>query len=122
MSVPEGKALIHAFVIGEKAEGLFALSDGEIVDRVLSEAREYFPAIPGQPLFSRVYRWEEAVCLAPGGMMRAMSQLRRDSLGNLRGLYFAGEYMGGVPSTNGALRSGIIAAEDCSKFLQSSIT
>lgn len=121
-SAPEGKALIHAFVIGEKAEALFALSDEEIADRVIAEAREYFPAIPSQPLFSRVYRWKEAVCLAPGGMMRAMSELRRQSLSSLRGLFFAGEYMGGVPSTNGALRSGIIAAEDCFEFLQGSIT
>ena len=116
-SVPEGKALVHAFVIGDKAEKLFALSDAEIANQVIEEAREYFPAIPRQPLFSRVYRWKEAVCLAPSGMMQALSQLRRRSLNHMQGLFFAGEYMGGVPSTSGALRSGMVAAEDCTRFL-----
>lgn len=119
-SVPEGKALVHAFVIGEKAEELFALSNAEIARRVIAEAREYFPSIPAQPLFSRVYRWKEAVSLAPGGMMEAMAHLRRSSLGRRQGLFFAGEYMGGVSSTNGALRSGMVAAEDCADFLSAS--
>ena len=119
-TVPEGKALVHAFVIGEKAEELFALSDADIAKRVIAEARGYFPAIPAQPLFSRVYRWKEAVSLAPGGMMKAMAHLRRSSPSRTPGLFFAGEYMGGVSSTNGALRSGMVAAEDCAEFLSAS--
>lgn len=65
-TVPEGKHLVDAFVIGEKAEELFALSDSEIEDRVVSDARRYLPAMPEKPLFTRVIRWHEAVCLAPG--------------------------------------------------------
>ena len=115
-SVPEGKALLHAFVARENAEELFAMSDDEAANRVIEEAGRYFPSMPAQPIFTRVYRWHEAVCLAPAGMMKAMSEMRRRSRSSVKGLFFAGEYMG-KPSTNGALRSGIVAAEDCAEFL-----
>ena len=97
--MPEGQALIHAFVIGDQAEELFPLGDEEIGNRVTAEIREHFPAMPDQSLFQRVYRWPEAVCLAPSGMMKAISDLRRQSRARPNGLFFAGEYMGGVPST-----------------------
>jgi hypothetical protein len=71
-----------------------------------------------EPLFTRVHRWDEAVCLAPGGMMTALHRMRRQDLADVRGLFLAGEYMG-IPSTNGALRSGIDTADDCAAFLSS---
>ena len=115
-SVPEGKALIDALVIDKQAEELLALNDEQVGERVLAEIRKYVPAMPKEPLFVRVYRWDEAVCLAPGGMMTALAQMRRQSLDHVKGLFLAGEYMG-VPSTNGALRSGIDAADDCAAFV-----
>lgn len=115
-SVPEGKALIDALVIDKQAEELFALNDEQVGERVLAEIRKYVPAMSKEPLFIRVYRWDEAVCLAPGGMMTALAQVRRQSLDHVKGLFLAGEYMG-VPSTNGALRSGIDAADDCAAFV-----
>ena len=115
-SVPEGKALIDALVIEKQADALFALTDEQVGERVLAEIRKYVPGMSGEPLFTRVYRWHEAVCLAPGGMMTALAQMRRQSLKRVKGLFLAGEYMG-VPSTNGALRSGIDAAIDCAAFV-----
>ena len=115
-SVPAGKALIDALVIERQAEELLALNDEQTGELVLAEIRKYVPAMSEKPLFTRVYRWEEAVCLAPGGMMRALSHMRRQSLRSVKGLFLAGEYMG-VPSTNGALRSGINAAADCAAFV-----
>ena len=111
-TVPAGKHLVDAFVIGERAEELFALSDAEIEDRVVADVRKCLPAMPEKPLFTRVYRWHEAVCLAPGGMMTALNELGRRNFPGVEGLFLAGEYMG-VPSTNGALRSGIQAATGC---------
>ncbi|MCY4132426.1 MAG: FAD-dependent oxidoreductase [Nitrospira sp.] len=115
-SVPEGKALIDALVIDKQAEELFALNDEQAGERVLAEIRKYVPAMSKEPLFIRVYHWDEAVCLVPGGMMTALAQVRRQSLDHVKGLFLAGEYMG-VPSTNGALRSGIDAADDCAAFV-----
>ncbi len=115
-SVPEGKALIDALVIDKQAEELLPLNDEQVGARVLAEIRKYVPAMSKEPRFIRVYRWDEAVCLAPGGMMTALAHMRRQSLNRVKGLFLAGEYMG-VPSTNGALRSGIDAAVDCAAFV-----
>ncbi len=114
-SVPEGKALIDAFVIGEQADELFALGDAEIGERVLRDIRRFTPAMK-DPLFTRVYRWQEAVCLLAGGMMNELHNLGRQGLDEVKGLFLAGEYMG-VPSTNGALRSGLNAAGKCADSL-----
>lgn len=110
-TVPEGKALIDALVLGNRAEELFALSDDEASEQVLAEIRDYFPTM-AEPLFTHVHRWDEAVCLAPGGMMTALHRMRRQDLADVRGLFLAGGYMG-IPSTNGALRSGMDTADDC---------
>ena len=118
-TVPEGKALIDALVIGERADELFVLSDLETGKRVLAEIRKYLPAMSEEPLFTRVYRWDEAVCMAPGGMMTALYRMRRHDLDCVKGLFLAGEYMG-IPSTNGALRSGIDTADDCAAFVSRS--
>ena len=115
-SVPKGKALIDALVIDKQAEALLPLNDEQVGARVLAEIRKYVPAMSEDPLFTRVYRWDEAVCLAPGGMMAALAHMRRQSLKHVKGLFLAGEYMG-VPSTNGALRSGMDAAADCAAFV-----
>jgi len=115
-AAPEGKALIDALAIGERAEELMALSVEQAAGRVLAEIRQYLPAMPAQPLFSCVHGWDEAACPAPGGMMKALHEMRRRSLGSVEGLFLAGEYMA-VPSANGALRSGMAAAADCASFL-----
>lgn len=115
-SAPEGKALIDALAIGERAEELLALKDEQTVKRVLAEIRKYLPAMPAQPLFTRIHGWNEAACPAPGGMMKALYRMRRQSLDSARGLFLAGEYMA-APSANGALRSGMDTAADCASFL-----
>ena len=113
---PEGMALLDALVVGERAAELSALGHQEAGDRVLAELRRLFPAMQREPLFTRICEWEEAVCLAPAGMMEAIQKIRLDLPQGVRGLFLAGEYMG-IPSLNGALRSGINAAGRCAAFL-----
>ncbi len=108
-TVPQGKALIDALVIDRQAEDLFALNDEEVQERVLSEVLSYVPEMPRVPLFARVHRWPEAVCLLPGGTMSALHTMRQEDYGGINGLFLAGDYMA-VPSLNGALRSGLDAA------------
>ena len=109
-AAPPGKTLVHAVVIGEHARALFALSDDEIASRVIKEMRRFFPAMPEDPLFVRVYRWPEAICLAPGGMLREMYDMRMGQNGGMRGLFLAGDYTR-LPSVNGAVKSGVEAAK-----------
>ncbi len=109
-AAPPGKSLVHALVTGDRARELFPLKDGEIARRTFEEMRRFFPAMPQGPLFARVYRWPEAMCLAPGGMLREMHDVRISQPGGIRGLFLAGDYTR-LPSLNGAMQSGVEAAE-----------
>ena len=115
-TVPAGKAIIDALVIDRHADELFALGDDEVQERVLSEVRRHLPEMPRKPLFACVHRWREASCLAPGGAMSALHRVRQHELKDVAGLFLAGDYMS-VPSTNGALRSGLDAAEEAAEFI-----
>lgn len=116
-TVPKGKALIDALVIDKQAEILFALSDDRVRERVLSEVLGFFPEMSREPLFTRVHRWPEAMCLAPGGTMTALYRMRREGFGGVKGLFLAGDYMG-VPSVNAALQSGLDAAAAAAECLR----
>ena len=117
LPAPEGGSLIQAYAIEEHARELFELSDAEIADRVLEEVRRTSGCEIGQPLWSRVYRWKEAVCLVPPGMLNTIHRVKQRGVNDLPGLFLAGDYMQ-MPCTNGAMRSGIEAAEAVSGFLR----
>ena len=118
LSAPPGKGIMHAYTADEYAGELFVLDDDEIARRVINEIRKYTPAMPGAPIFTRVYRWEHAVCLPHGGMMRELQALRDGGFPGVRGLFLAGEYLHLVSSVNGALTSGIDAAGEVVRFLE----
>ena len=106
---PAGKTLVHALVIGERTRALFDFDDDEIVHCMLTEMRRFFPGMPERPLYARVYRWPEAICLSPGGLLRDVHDMRRELRRSIQGLYLAGDYTR-LPSLNGAIKSGIEAA------------
>ena len=116
-AVPEGKGMYHCLVMEDDARALFPLSDSEIADRVIEEIRKFFPKMPREPRFFRVYRWYEGGCLIHGGLLRDIHKLRHEILPNsVRGLFLAGDYTH-LPVTNGAMRSGVDAAKDSASFL-----
>jgi oxygen-dependent protoporphyrinogen oxidase len=107
---PPGGGMVHCFTFGRHAFELNAMRDGEVFSRLKKEIRRFMPAMPDEPLFSEIYRWDEAVCLSPPGMLREISRLKRDHYRDVKGLFLAGEYLN-MPSVDGSLRSGIDAAE-----------
>ena len=116
-AVPEGKGMYHCLVMEDDARALFPLGDDEIAARVIDEIRKFFPGMPREPRFTRVYRWHEGGCLIHGGMLTDIHKLRRETLpDSVRGLFLAGDYTH-LPVTNGAMRSGVDAAKDCAAFL-----
>lgn len=117
-AAPSGKTLVHALVIADHAKALFALDDDEIVRRVVEEMRRFFPAMPEHPVFARVYRWPEALCLSPGGMLREIHDMRIRLSECTHGLFLAGDYTR-LPSLNGAIKSGIQAAEASLSYVAS---
>ncbi|MCY4627904.1 MAG: NAD(P)/FAD-dependent oxidoreductase [Acidobacteria bacterium] len=120
LSAPEGYGCIHAYPSEEASRELIGLDDEEIKRTVLDEIRRYAPAMPEEPLFTRVYRWEEAVVLPDGGMMRRIETLRAEGFPGVRGLFLAGDYLHMIANVNGALMTGIRAADEADRYLQAS--
>ena len=115
-SVPAGKSMLNCVVVEDDAREMFALSDGEIIDRIIDEIRRFFPDMPRTPAMARVYRWHEGGCLIHGGLLTQAHEMRQQSLPKIRGLFLAGDYMH-LPLTNGAMRSGVDAAQACRSYL-----
>lgn len=116
---PEGHGLVHAYPTENASRDLLVLEDDEISDRIIEEIRKFVPAMPKEPLFTRVYRWDEAVVLPYAGMMRRVDTLRAQGLPSVQGLFLAGDYLNILANVNTALMSGIRAAEEVTQFLQS---
>ncbi|MBC9866278.1 MAG: NAD(P)-binding protein [Opitutae bacterium] len=114
--VPPGKSTLDLLVGRDRAEELFPLDDQEIKRKLLADVRRNPPPgsnLPGdeEGLFTRVYRWKEAVCMGLPGMFKEVVEMRRQLNRDLKNLFLAGDYMR-VPSVNGALASGVDAAEE----------
>ncbi|MDD3717790.1 MAG: NAD(P)/FAD-dependent oxidoreductase [Actinomycetota bacterium] len=107
---PPGGGMVHCFTFGRHAFELNAMPDADVFSRLKGEIRRFVPTMPDEPLFSEIYRWDEAVCLSPPGMLREIHNMKRDHYRDVKGLFLAGEYMN-MPSVDGSLRSGIDAAE-----------
>ena len=119
-SAPEGKSMVNCLVMENDARALFPLSDSEIASRVIDEIRRFFPKMPREPEFVRIYRWYEGGCLIHGGMLKEVYEMRQGKLPSIKGLFLAGDYTH-LPVTNGAMRSGVNAAKDCSSFVSQRI-
>ena len=119
-AAPEGKGIIHAYPSEEASRELIGLDDDEIKRRIVKEIRNYVPAMPKEPLFTRVYRWEEAVVLPDGGMMRRLESLRAAGFPGVRGLFLAGDYLEMLANVNSALKTGIRAADEADRAFRAS--
>ena len=118
LQAPEGSGLIHAYPSEEACPELLKHNDDEIKDRVIDEIRKFSPTMPKDPLFARVYRWEDAVVLPYGGMMRRLESLRTQGFPNVRGLFLAGDYLELLANVNSALKTGIHASDEVIRYLQ----
>ncbi len=120
--VPPGKSTLDMLVGRDRAEELFPLDDEEIKRRMLADVRRH-PRPPGSNLpgdddglFTRVYRWREALCIGPPGVLKTIAEMRRQHSRAVKNLFLAGDYMR-MPSVNGALASGVDAAEEVAELL-----
>ncbi|MCE2504639.1 MAG: FAD-dependent oxidoreductase [Chlorobi bacterium] len=120
---PPGKSMLDLLVGRDRAEELLPLDDEEIKHQMLGDVRRNPPpnsALPDddEGLFTRVYRWKEAVCMMSPGMFKAVAEMRRQLDRDVKNLFLAGDYMR-VPSVNGALASGVGAASQAAELLAS---
>ena len=119
--VPPGKSTLDLLVGRERAEELFPLDDEEIKRQMLRDARRRPPPGSNLPaddegLFTRVYRWQEAVCMGLPYMFKEVEKVRHQLNKEVANLFLAGDYMR-VPSVNGAMTSGIDAARQAAECL-----
>jgi protoporphyrinogen/coproporphyrinogen III oxidase len=104
---PEGKGILRCFLGGARDEAILGLSDEELLETVHREIRDLVK-VDARPIFSRVYRWREAMAqYEPGHIARVASIEKR--VAEIPGLALAGNaYHGiGVPD---CVRSGMEAA------------
>ncbi len=107
---PPGTGLSHCVTYGRRGRELESLGDEEIVAKVIEEVRRLGGRIASRPLVADVVRWPEAICLESPGQFPAMYCLKRNNMGDVKGLHLAGSYMYLVSCVEGALRSGEDAA------------
>ena len=104
---PPGKGILRCFLGGARDEAVLGLSDDELLETVSRELREIVK-LNARPIFSRVYRWREAMAqYEPGHIARVAAIEKR--VAEIPGLALAGNaYHGiGVPD---CIRSGMEAA------------
>lgn len=112
---PAGCEMAHCFTFGSSAFELNGLPDDEVVRRIEREMRKFFEAFPKAPAFTEIYRWKEALCFYPPGMITAVGRMERDSYRDVKGLYLCGEYMRMPGTVEGAFRSALAAADAVSE-------
>jgi protoporphyrinogen/coproporphyrinogen III oxidase len=105
---PPDKGIVHVYTFADHARRMLDMTDDEVRDLILGEIRRMVPTFP-DPLFCEIFRWPQAVCLSRPGQIRDVQKLKV-ALRDYRGLYLAGEYFA-MPSVEGALTSGVKAAE-----------
>lgn len=106
--VANGKLLL-AFLSGKAGSEMIDWRDDDILAVVLKEMDEYFVGVSENMLFTRIYRWKEAMPMSPTGRSRCVAQYRKSVDGSTK-VFLAGDYTG-MPCTEGAAESGRWAAE-----------
>jgi oxygen-dependent protoporphyrinogen oxidase len=106
--VAKGKLLV-AFLSDKAGSGMIDWKDDDILAVVLKEMEKYFISVADNILFTRIYRWKEAVPMSPPGRSRNVARYRKGVSGSTK-VFLAGDYMG-MPFTEGAAETGKWTAE-----------
>jgi protoporphyrinogen/coproporphyrinogen III oxidase len=111
---PENRALLRCFLGGSRDEQAIELSEEEVVRVVRQELRQIL-GLTTDPLFTRVYKWKDAMAQYNVGHLERLERIERLRR-SLPGLELCGNaYRGiGVPD---CIRSGREAAQSAMSFL-----
>ena len=103
-----GKMFI-IFLAGKAGSEMMDWKDEAVLPVVLAELEKYFPGVSEHVLFTKTYRWKEAMPRSPLGRSRNVARYRESITAATR-VFLAGDYMG-MPFTEGAAETGKWAAE-----------
>jgi len=107
---PTGCGLINCFTLDQPARELNRMSDEKVKEICLKEVQRFTPSMPDNYLFAEIYRWDEAVNVAPPNMLTAAERLKKEHYRDVKGLFLAGDYLY-MPSVDSSIHSGIAAAQ-----------
>jgi oxygen-dependent protoporphyrinogen oxidase len=91
---PVGHVALTSFVGGSRSPELLAATDGELAGMVAAELRDLL-GVRGEPVCTRVIRWEKAIpqyTLGYGSVLDALDRAERE----VPGLHFCSNYRGGI--------------------------
>lgn len=115
---PEGFVLLRAFLGGARDPEAIALADQEIVTTAMRALRPLL-GIHGEPLFTRVYRWERANAQHEVGHLDRVAAIDR-ALASCPGLFITGSGFRGVGIPD-CVADGRTTARQVSTWLDSSV-
>lgn len=107
-NAPPNKGLITALPYNAACRDMFKKMDTEIEKIISLEIKSIFPDFTNNPIFCKIFRWNNGLPLFGTGYIKALCKFREMSK-KIEGLYFAGDYTQSS-SVEGALYSGIVAA------------
>jgi len=110
---PPDKGILRCFLGGARDEAVLGLSDEEMLETVHRELRDIVK-LDARPIFSRVYRWREAMAQYEPGHIARVAKIEK-RVAEIPGLAIAGNaYHGiGVPD---CIRSGMEAANSVAQL------
>jgi len=113
---PPGKGLVRIALGGDKTRALEGADDAEVVHQLLGAAEPVFPGLLESLVDTMVHRWPNA---SPEFTPEALGHRARFMSRTLRAIDFAGDWVV-APNSEGAIRSGDIAANRVRAYLASS--
>jgi oxygen-dependent protoporphyrinogen oxidase len=116
---PEGFVLVRAFLGGARDPDAITKSDDEMRATALNAMRPLM-GITGEPLFSRIYRWENANAQHEVGHLDRLALIERE-LADRPGLFITGSGFRGVGVPD-CVADGRATARQVSAWLASSVS
>lgn len=116
-TTPKGKVLLRAYVGKPTDQSVLELSDEAIADTVLTDLKKVMQ-ISGEPEFSIVTRWEQAMPQYTIGHAETVEKIRTEMTEQLPGIYIAGSSFDGVGIPD-CIAQGKEAAAQVLEFLKS---
>lgn len=108
--VPPGEGLLLAIATPDAAGELIDAEARTVLDRMLSDLGRALPELPARVRRARVYRWEDGNPVFYPGYLGRLAAFRGGGIEGDAPLALAGDYLYS-PSVEGALTSGLTAAE-----------
>jgi predicted NAD/FAD-dependent oxidoreductase len=93
--------------MGLRSRELMAAADADVVSAVLADVEALGPRLPA-PEWTLLFRRPHATVVPRPGLLRRLAAARGRTR---RGIHLAGDWLAGSSTIEGAVRSGLLAAE-----------